>query len=97
MTARGSLGLPWYHCDDYAFLLTLFSDPDKLPGTFDEWLKRAEHVEKQLQVAGFAVVRVWIRPDAFEAWCAERGIPPDQRARLSFANEAAREHHSQLE
>ena len=36
------VGLPWYHRDDYPALLSVFSDPDKLPNTFDAWLEHAE-------------------------------------------------------
>jgi hypothetical protein len=82
--------LPWYARRDYPVLLKLFSDPDKLPTTYEAWLQRAEQVEKQLQRAGLAVARIWIRPVPFAAWCRERNISPDQAARLTFANEFAR-------
>jgi hypothetical protein len=87
------VGLPWYHRDDYPALLSVFSDPDKLPNTFDAWLEHAEGLERQLQAAGFVVARAWIRPAPFAAWCRERDISPDQQARLEFANETARHHH----
>jgi hypothetical protein len=48
------IALPWYRRGDYGFLLGLFSDPDKLPATFDAWLGRAERTESKLQKAGFA-------------------------------------------
>lgn len=92
MTSGRLVGLPWYRRSDYAALLALFTDPDKLPTTFDEWLRHAESIEKQLRTAGLAVVRIWIRPGPFEVWCKERGLQPDQRARLNFANEGARQH-----
>jgi hypothetical protein len=82
--------LPWYARGDYPGLLRLFSDPDKLPATYDAWLQRAEQVENQLQRAGLAVARIRIRPVPFAAWCRERNISPDQAARLTFANESAR-------
>jgi hypothetical protein len=82
--------LPWYARADYPILLRLFSDLDKLPATYDAWLQRAEQVENQLQRAGLAVARIWIRPVPFAAWCRERNISPDQAARLTFVNEAAR-------
>jgi hypothetical protein len=88
------VGLPWYHRDDYPALLLVFSDPDKLPKTFDAWLEHAEGLERQLRTAGFVVARAWIRPAPFAAWCREKDILPDQQARLEFANEAARPHHS---
>ena len=87
--------LPWYARRDYPALLKLFSDPDKLPATYDAWLKRAESTERQLQKAGMAVARVWIRPRSFAAWCKQRNASPDQAARMTFANESARQLHSQ--
>jgi hypothetical protein len=83
--------LPWYARGDYPALLSLFSDPAKLPATYGAWLRRAEATERQLRKAGFGVARIWIRPVPFAAWCKERNVSPDQRARLTFANEAARD------
>ena len=82
--------LPWYARGEYPALLKLFSDPDKLPATYDGWLKRAELTEKQLQKAGFGVAKIWIRPRPFAAWCKERNVSSDQTARPTFVNEAAR-------
>ena len=82
--------LPWYSRADYPALLRLFKDPDKLPATYDAWLQRAEQVEKQLQKVGLAVARIRICPGPFAAWCRERNISPDQAARVTFANESAR-------
>jgi hypothetical protein len=89
------IALPWYRQGDYAALLRLFSDPDKLPATYDAWLMRAESTERQLQKAGMAVARVWIRPRSFAAWCKQGNVSPDQAARLTFANQSARQLHSQ--
>jgi hypothetical protein len=83
--------LPWYGRGDYPALLKLFSDTDKLPTTYDDWLERAEQVERQFQKAGFGVARIWIRPVPFAAWCKERNVSLDQAARLTFVNAAARE------
>ena len=58
MTTRVPVALPWYNRHEYPALLSLFSDPDKMPKTFDAWLEHAEKVEKQLQAAGFAVARM---------------------------------------
>ena len=82
--------LPWYDRRDYPALLKLFSDSQLLPATYDAWLSRAEQTESELQKAGLAVTRIWIRPVPFAAWCRERHVSPDQRARLTFANETAR-------
>ena len=82
--------LPWYARGDYPTLLKLFSDSNMLPATFDAWLERAELVERQFQKAGFSVAKIRIRPAPFAAWCKERNVSPDQAARLTFVNEAAR-------
>jgi hypothetical protein len=46
------VALPWYARGDYPALLKLFSDPDKLPATYDAWLERAEGVERQFKGCG---------------------------------------------
>jgi len=45
--------LPWYARGEYPALLKLFSDPDKLPATYDGWLKRAELTEKATSESRF--------------------------------------------
>jgi hypothetical protein len=84
------VALPWYGRGDYPALLKLFSDSHRLPATYDAWLERAEGVELQFKRAGFGVGKIWVRPAPFAAWCKERNVSPDQAARLTFANEAAR-------
>ena len=84
------VALPWYARGDYPALLKLFSDSHRLPATYDAWLNRAEGIERQFQSAGFGVAKIWIRPIPFAACCKERNISPDQAARLTFVNEAAR-------
>jgi hypothetical protein len=90
-----TIALPWYRRSHYRPLLAFFSDPDKMPATYDAWLTRAELTESQLQTAGFAVARIWIEPIPFAAWCREHNVSPDQRSRLTFANEAAKDFPAQ--
>jgi hypothetical protein len=85
------IALPWYHRRDYAAFLVLVNDRENMPATYDAWLGRAESIERQFQKADFDVVRIWIRPAPFAAWCKERKLSPDQQARLTFVNEAARD------
>jgi len=91
MAERASIiAIPWYRRRDYAALSKLFSDPQNLPKTFGEWLELALLAERRFQRDGLAVARILIRPVPFAAWCKERNLIPDQRTRLTFANEAAR-------
>jgi hypothetical protein len=91
MAATLIAALPWYHRNEYPALLKLFSDPDEQGATYDLWLAHAEAIESQLRGAGFSVARIWIRAVPFAAWCKVRNVSPDQRARVTFATEAARE------
>ena len=95
MAERASIiAIPRYRRRDYAALSRLFSDPENLPKTFEEWLEIALLAERRFQRQGLAVARIVIRPVPFAAWCKERNLIADQRTRLAFANEAARHHHS---
>ena len=85
------MALPWFRRADYAALLRLFTDPEKLPETFDVWLQRAEAVERQSRKAGCTVARILIQPAPFAAWCNERRVSPDQRARFAYANQLSRQ------
>jgi hypothetical protein len=90
---RGSsvVALPWFRRADYPALSRLFTDPEKLPGTFDAWLQRAKAVEAQFKKTGFTVTRVLIQPTPFAAWCKKRRVSPDQRARFAYVNQVSRQ------
>ena len=44
------LALPWYARGDYRTLLELFTDPDKLPATYDAWLEKTNAYKVGLKV-----------------------------------------------
>ena len=90
---RGSsvVALPWFRRADYDALLSLFTDPEKLPETFDVWLERAKAVEMQFEKASFTVTRVLIQPTPFAAWCKKRRVSPDRRARFAYVNQVSRQ------
>jgi len=52
-------------------LLQLFDDGDKMPPSWKEWLKVAEEMEQGLKAYGHVVLRVYIDPLTFPAWCAD--------------------------
>lgn len=83
------VGMPWYREEHYDRLRELFSDGSRLQSTFRGWLAAATSGEANLKRQGQSVVRVDIDPATFPAWCAERGIPPDSKARSRYAGEIA--------
>jgi hypothetical protein len=84
-------GIPWYREGDYVKLLSIFEDADNLPGTFNEWLVKAEAFEKNLTKSGMRVVRAVIDPDTFPVWCAANNVKINADGRKRFASHKARE------
>lgn len=79
----------WYREEHWETLKTLFTDADRLPATYNDWLQRAEQMKNQVQAAGDIVIKVFIDPVTFPAWCEKKGIPMDAEARSQLAIEVA--------
>ena len=87
-----AVGIPWYYRQEYRRILDIMEDADKLPATYDRWIKSAETVERDLKSKGHIVVRAIINPDEFAAWCRSRGLNINANARMQWGNEAAMRH-----
>ncbi|NMV37220.1 hypothetical protein [Ralstonia insidiosa] len=86
-----AVGIPWYKESDFLRLRALFVDGDKLHPTFLQWKDAAEQLHKRLMRQGVVVVKAYIDPETFPAWCAANGHNVDANGRNAFANvEAAR-------
>lgn len=84
-----AIGIAWYKRSDYARILEIMEDREKLPVTFDKWQSKAEQLERQSRAAGKTVVRAYIDPDHFVAWCAANKVHVDANARMRWGNEVA--------
>lgn len=84
-----AIGMSWYRRESYSRILEIMEDADKLPLAYDQWLKKAEAGESELQRAGHVVVRAVIDPDEFAAWCLARNLKVDAQARMQWASECA--------
>ena len=89
-----AVGIPWYRPEDFESLRRLFIDRDVLHDTYDEWLTSARRIEKDLKDSGAFTVRAYIDPRTFPAWCLAKGMLPDEKARSTFASEAAYQAYS---
>ena len=85
------MGIGWYEREDYPRILEIMEDADKLPRTYDEFLKSAETGERNMTSKGHVVVRAIIKPDEFLAYCRRNGLKVDAQARMRFGSEAARD------
>jgi hypothetical protein len=81
-------GVPWFRREDYERVLAVLSDAASLPRSYDAWCERAEAKMRELENAGFTVIRAVIDPDEFPNWCRSRGLQTDWQGRREFAKEA---------
>ncbi len=79
----------WYREEDWNALLELFTDSKLLPSSYQEWLQRAEEMKGTVEKGGDLVIKVFIDPETFPAWCREKGKEMDGNARTELAIEVA--------
>jgi hypothetical protein len=79
------VGICWYRPEDYARLMAMFTDRQRLADTYEEWLKEAKKVSGTLTLEGFNIVKVYIDPETFPAWCKKNGLEMDAKARAQYA------------
>ncbi|MDP3479534.1 MAG: hypothetical protein Q8R88_07165 [Desulfoprunum sp.] len=79
----------WYREEDWDTLKTLFTDTQLLPKTYADWLIRAEEMKTRVQADGDIVIKVYIDPETFPAWCEQKGLKMDAEARSQLAIEVA--------
>ena len=79
----------WYREEDWDTLMKLFTDSHLLPKTYSDWLPRAEEMLKKVEGSGDVVMKVFIDPVTFPAWCKEKGKEMDMHARTELAIEVA--------
>ena len=88
-----AVGAYWIDEGDYPALVQMFSDGNRMPRTWKEWLKMAEEMERGLKAYGHPVMRVTIDPITFPQWCAAHGTTPGREGRKKFVAEAVIERY----
>jgi len=83
------VGIVWYRPEDYARLRSMFADPQQIPETLKEWRKKANHLLGEMIMQGFHMVKIYLDPETFPAWCQAKGVAMDGKARAEYAREAA--------
>lgn len=79
------VGVAWFHEKDYDRLRQMFDDGHKLPLTYKEWLQQVENRLERFKDSGTPIVKVYIEPEEFAAWCRAEGCKVDAQARSHFA------------
>jgi hypothetical protein len=73
------VGVTWFREEDYPILLEIFDDADKMPRSWNEWLKSAQQMEEWAKAQGYRTQRVYIDPDSFAVGVGAKGWAPTVR------------------
>ncbi len=79
----------WYKQEDWKQLRRILPDSYLLPKKYKDWLARAEEKERQVRDSGSVVIKVFIDPITFPAWCRKKGREMDAESRTMMAIEVA--------
>lgn len=84
-----AIGMAWYREADFEALMQLFVDSSKLHRSFLQWQDAAEQGRKRYVREGKIVVKAYIDPKTFPAWCEANGCKLDADGRMKFASAEA--------
>jgi hypothetical protein len=81
------IGVPWFPRQGFDQLRSVMSDQHAIPDTFAEWDRMAQARFKELKKthAGIRVQKIIMEKEPFLAFCQDRGLQPDSRARAEYA------------
>lgn len=78
--------MAWFRRENWERLLAIFADSQVMPTSYDQGLEKANSLKRRLEALGAVVVQVDIDPATFPAWCRDRGLRVDAKAREEFAS-----------
>jgi hypothetical protein len=81
-----AVGIAWFRKEDFPALMAMFED-GPLFDSFEQWERRAEKIERELQRDDYIVERVYIDPDAFPNGAEKKWLALIARVAGKFAAE----------
>lgn len=81
----------WVEREDYPRFVAVSAD--RMPATYDDWLRRVEPRVEQLKATGSEPIKVSVDPDAMAAWCRGNGRKVDTNGRAAYAAMLALRRH----
>jgi hypothetical protein len=87
------IGVIWIDEGDYAAVRSIFDDGEKMPLTWNEWLRMAEEMKRGLEGYGHVVMRVRIDPGTFADWCATQGVKSSREGRKRYVAAAVKDRY----
>jgi 23S rRNA A2030 N6-methylase RlmJ len=80
-------GVCWYSSTQWQELREIAADPERLEETYQEWLVVADQACQKMEASGIAIVKVPVDVQKLVAWCRERNLPIDGKARAQYVVE----------
>jgi len=78
------VNLAYYEKKDWEYLLSVISDKEEMPESWDEWYKNYQKAKINLIAYGFFVREITINIHELMAYCIERKIKINGSARAEF-------------
>jgi hypothetical protein len=87
------IGIAWFNDESaYRRALEIFTDPENMPATFEDWKALVRKECLFIKDAGNIALRADLDPEKFVAWCASRGFVANSQARTAFVNQVELEY-----
>lgn len=84
-------GLAWYRRHQWERLRAASVDVEDLEYAYDEWLRDAEKVFREVEASGVDVRKVDVDVEHLISWCKKRGLELNGAARSTYASEKVRQ------
>ena len=87
------IGVAWFKDEDtYRRALAIFTDPENMPATYEDWKTLVEKQCDLIKGGGNIAIRADIDPETFTIWCKSHEFKADSQGRSAFANHVALEY-----
>ncbi len=79
-----TVNIAYYEKKDWEFLLLVIDDRESMSGSWEDWFMNYSKIKSQLKSQGFFVKEVPINIHELIAYCTDKGIKNDGKARSQF-------------
>ena len=87
------IGIVWFKDEDtYHQALTIFTDSENMPATFEDWQNLVGRQREEIKRAGNIAIRADFDSKTFIDLCNLRGFEANSQARTAFAEHAVLEY-----
>lgn len=85
------IGLAWYKPNQWARLIEVSEDADRLEQTFLEWFEPASKRYNEMVRSKLQVRKIAVDVEELIEWCKRRGLPVSAASRALYVKEKTRE------